>query len=178
MEKQKLNISCNTVTLAVFIDCDVNGNLRRLSETATEEELKEIWSLLTEEYAELSGNTGHDYLFSLTKKIARIEDKISAVNIAASLPLDEALAFLKKYGYTGTRKMIEARVKSDIITLEGYRNDLDSFLKNQKQKPATMADYINWITVVSKYMGYRIDQSVVTVTEFIFMDKLMTKEAK
>ena len=39
----------------------------------------------------------------------------------------------------------------------------------------TETNFVRWINAVSKFMGYRIDRKVVTVTEFLEMGKMMVK---
>jgi len=170
MEKQRLNISCDTITLDVFIDCAVNNNLRRLSKDATDEELTEIWNGINEEYATKSGNVKHNYIFDLAKKIALLENKIKIGALMIQFDNDEAKAMLQKIGYRGD---VEALIKRDNKTLLSLQSELEKANQNDGTGKLTEADFLRWINIVSKFMGFRINRKVVTVTEFLEMERLM-----
>jgi hypothetical protein len=179
MEKKKLNISCDTVTLAVFMDCLFDSNYSALCTGVTDNELKEIWREIYEEYAKQSGNMKQLYILGLMRSIAIKEAKIMAFELSIGMSNTEAAELLKKFHYTGGKLRIEARVERDKIMLEAHKKELQKYLNREALQPkSTRADFIQWITVVSKFMSYRIDPQVVTVTEFINMDKMMKEAIK
>jgi hypothetical protein len=161
----------------VFIDCDISGNLRRLSDTATDEELREIWDDVCAEYARISGNNSLSYAFNTTKRVYLLETKLISANLCLKHLSDEALILLKKIGYKGDFNKINAQMKRESIGLQGARKELDRLVKADRHK-STEEDYVKWIVAVSKYMGYRIDRNKVTVLEFLEMSRQMEKEYK
>jgi hypothetical protein len=177
MEKQKLNISCkcSEVTLDEFIDCLINGNYKRLLRDgeASDDELQAAWERLYNEYAELSGNTAHAYLFSLMKTTAALRAKLTA---AQQFIQSGNVELLRQMGYPADIKKIIARVKLESIELQGKTKELEKLRQSNEKDGAKEADFTAWIVSVSKYMGYRIDRKEVTVSEFLTMNKLMTEE--
>lgn len=160
----------------MFIDCDVNGNLRRLSETATDDELVEIWGRICEEYSQITGGNKFSYVFGVTKKVYLLKSKLISAKCCFELSQDEALVNLKKLGYKGNIEKIVAIIKRETIELEGAEKELKNLTKEQKK--STEGDYISWIVSVSKHMGYHIDRKTITVYEFLEMSKQMEKEYK
>lgn len=178
MEKQKLNISCDTVTLAVFMDCMFDGNYIALAANATDDERKALWHKLSEEYSQKSGDMKQQYVFSLMRRIALKEARITAFGIALHLSFYEAEKLLKGFGYTGGVARVKSRVDHDKITLAADQRELKKMLERESKRQSTRVDFIQWITVVSKFMGYRIDPAVVTITEFLSMDKMFKESLK
>jgi hypothetical protein len=174
MEKQQLNISCNTITLTVFMDCLFDNNYTALAPDATEEEQKEIWQKLKEEYFIKSGDAKQQHIFLLSKKIAVQEARLMVVRTVAEMPEKEGLKVLQKVGYAGSKSGINSRVRRDLVMLEVHRNELNRlFTAAANKQNSTRDDFIRWMVVVSKYIGYRIDPSLTTVLEFLSMDKMM-----
>jgi hypothetical protein len=161
----------------VFIDCDINGNFRRLSETATDEELQDIWDNICTEYAKITGNNTLSYAFSVTKRVYFLETKLVSANYCLKYSEEEALPLLKKIGYKGNFDKIIAQIKRETIELQSARKEHDRLLKTEQSK-STEDDYVKWIVSVSKYMGYRIDRNKVMVSEFLAMSKQMENEYK
>jgi preprotein translocase subunit Sec63 len=178
MEKQKYNISCKNITLDVFIDCDINGNLRRLSETATNEELQEIWDDICSEYARITGNNSLSYAFSVTKRVYLLETKLVSAMYCLKFPSENTLILLNKIGYKGNDfGKITARIQRETIELESAKKELDKLMKTEKNR-ATEDDYVKWIVSVSKYMGYHIDRNKIMVSEFLEMSRQMENSYK
>jgi hypothetical protein len=166
---------CGEVSLDAFIDCLVNGNLKRLviEGEVSEEALQAAWSALYNEYAELSGNTAHAYLFSLMKTTAVLRAKL--VLVQQFLQSGE-VGLLQKLGYPGDVKKIVARAKYESIELQGKEKELEKARQSSEKDGAKESDFTVWIVSVSKYMGFRIDRHTVSVAEFLTMNKIMVNE--
>ncbi len=177
MGKELLNISCKDITLDVFIDCDCNGNYRRLHPTAGDEELKAAWGRISGEFSELIGNTKYKYTISLTQRAYVLQTKIEAAKLLLGEDTPKARELLRKIGYTGSDKNILALIKRDNILLKDYTNELNES-KGSEGKPSTETDYEQWIVSVSKYMGFAIEADKITVSKFIHMNKLMVDSNK
>jgi hypothetical protein len=165
------------VTLDEFIDCLVNGNLRRLARSGnpTDEELQAAWEMLYSEYAERSGSTSHVYMFSLIKSISVLRAKLMAVQNTVQSGNVEALS---KLGYTGDLKKIIARVKLESVELQGKEKELKKIQESASGEKASENDFTRWIISVSKFMGYRIDRHEVTVAEFLEMNREWEETSK
>jgi hypothetical protein len=181
MEKQKSNISCkcSEVTLDEFIDCIINKNLLRLLREgeATDEELQAAWEKLYGEYAKLSGNQSHAYLFSLMKAISILRAKFVMVKEFLTLENENA-EILYRIGYTGDVNRIIARVKRETVELQGKEKELERIRNGNDGESVSEVNFTSWIVSVSKYMGYRIDRKITLLSEFLTMNKLMVEELK
>jgi hypothetical protein len=189
MEKQTLSISCkcSEVTLDAFIDCLLNGNLRRLIslpapkgegrqvEDVSDEELQAAWEKLYGEYAALSGDKSHFHLFSLAKSVTLLQARLNVVQGVLKSRAD--IDLLKGIGYGGDVQKIIARAKADSVELQSKQKELEG-LRSAGKEGAKDADFTAWIVRVSKYMGYRIDRKLTLVSEFLTANKLMIEEGK
>jgi hypothetical protein len=166
---------CSEVTLDEFIDCLVNGNLRRLARSGspTDEELQAAWEKVYGEYVELSGNHSYSYYFSLVKSISVLQTKLQLANM---LLRHGAIETLKELGYSGDAKKIIAKMKREIIELQAKQKELERFKEESKNETMKESDFIAWIIHVSKYLGYHIDRKTVTVSEFMAANKIMNEE--
>jgi hypothetical protein len=155
----------------------VNNNLRRLARSgeATDEELQEAWGMVYSEYVELSGNTSHNYLFSLVKATTLIQARLAAVN---ELIKQGDAERLQTIGYTGDIKKIIAKMKREVVELHGKEKELEKVRQNNAGESVKEVDFTTWIVSISKYMGYRIERKTTTVSEFLEMVKQMEKEMK
>jgi hypothetical protein len=167
---------CSEVTLDEFIDCLVNGNLRRLVRDGnpSDEELRAAWIELYGEYSELSGNQSHRYMFSLMKSILVL--KLRLLCVQGVLKSSKDMSVLKELGYTGDTQRIIAKAKRELVELQGKEKELEKMKKDNSGDSASEGDFTAWIVAVSKYMGYRIDRKTTTVAEFLSANKIMERE--
>ncbi|MOA44306.1 hypothetical protein D3C78_1665650 [compost metagenome] len=63
--------------------------------------------------------------------------------------------------------MVLSRAKSLLFQIKKAQSDLNELQDGNKAKPPVESDYINLLSTLSKYQGYRIDPSVTTVAEFV-----------
>jgi hypothetical protein len=181
MEKQKLNISCKSrcseVTLDEFIDCLINGNLRRLVRTgeATDEELQTAWGRLYSEYSELSGNKEHQYYFSVYRAVYAMRLKMHIAQLILSNPENVNLDDLHVLGYSGDAKKIIARLKFETVELRSKEKELEK-MKEKQDRTVTDSDFDDWIISVGKYLGYGIKRKEMLLSEFLSANKAMQRE--
>jgi hypothetical protein len=173
-----LKISCSSVTLDAFVDCLVNGNLRRLSDTATEQELHEAWGALCAEYGRLSGGQQNGYAFSLRRRVAALGAKLSLAGVALCCAGEARRTWLKKAGYAGSDA--ERRMALDTVLYEDARRELEAVEKESGGGGESMTSerFTRWIVSVSKFMGFSIDRRTVTVLEFLQMSTLLEESVK
>jgi hypothetical protein len=98
--------------------------------------------------------------------------------LALQLDNAEALSILKKLGYSGTAKRVEAEMKRDALTMEMLSRELESADTKKPDTQSGEMDFIEWVVVLSKAAGYRIDRDKITVAEFLTVNKVVAKEGK
>ena len=176
MEKPTLNISCkcSEVTLDEFIDCLLNGNLRRLvrAGTATDDELQKAWEALYSEYLVLSGNKAYAYMFSLMKSVSVLRARL--VIVQDFLPSGNTER-LRKIGYTGDTNKIIARAKREAVDLASKEKELEK-MQDEQGGTAKESDYDDWIISVGKYLGYGIKRKEIVLSEFLSANRAMIRE--
>jgi hypothetical protein len=177
-----LKISCSSVTLDAFIDCLVNKNLRRLSATATEGELREAWKALYDEFSRLT--TPDDgvqrYIMRLTRRVSSLEFRLRCAATLVTMGSEDTGSLLSSLGYSGGAAVADEKMRLDAVRLEETRRELEDA---QKGAPTTGEGsdeerFTRWIGYVGKYMGFHIDRKKVSVLEFIEMDRMMRDEAR
>jgi hypothetical protein len=176
MEKQKSNISCkcSEVTLDEFIDCLLNGNLRRLLRAgeATDAELQKAWECLYSEYSELSGDKAYAYMFSLMKSVSVLRAKLVIMQDFLSSGNTERL---RKIGYTGDTNKIIARAKREAVELASKEKELEK-MQDKQDRTVKESDYDDWIISVGKYLGYGIKRKEILLSEFLSATRAMQRE--
>lgn len=179
MEKEKLNISCkcSEVTLDEFIDCMLNGNLKRLDRTgaAAEAELQQAWERLYSEYTELSGNKAHSYYFALYKTVCSMRLKLHIAQLILNDPENADISELKSLGYRGNINSIIARLKFESVELQVKEKELQK-MTDKKTGTIKDDDFDEWIVSVGKYLGYQIRRKEMILSEFLAANKAMAKE--
>ncbi|MDR1199594.1 MAG: hypothetical protein LBK94_11410 [Prevotellaceae bacterium] len=179
MEKnEKLNISCkcSEVTLDEFIDCMINGNLKRLLRSGEADEimLNEAWECLYSEYSELSGNRQHKYYFALYKSVYAMKLKMHIAQLILTDP-EINLDDLHALGYKGDVKSIVARLKFETIDLQTKEKELQK-ITDKETGTVTESDFDEWIVSVGKYLGYHIKRKEMLLSEFLYANKAMIRE--
>ncbi|MDR1347349.1 MAG: hypothetical protein LBJ63_02815 [Prevotellaceae bacterium] len=177
-KKEKLNISykCSEVTIDEFIDCMINGNLKRLLRSGEADEimLQEAWECLYSEYSELSGNRQHKYYFALYKSVYAMKLKMHIAQLILTDPqinLDD----LHALGYKGDVKSIVARLKFETVELQTKEKELKK-ITDKETGTIKESDFDDWIVSVGKYLGYQIKRKEMILSEFLAANKAMTKE--
>jgi hypothetical protein len=187
---------CSDTPLDVFIDVLVNKNMPRLVRTgkATPKEIDSAWQKLWFEYCDLSGSPEYRQLFGLIKEVGYLEGKLMSIRLAiqsiSSSQSNGCINILHNYGYRyafekskpdefekDIQRVIE-KSKTIELLIKAGRAQIDK-INEKAQGESVKEDWFeDTLTVLSKYMGYRINRKVITVSEFVRMKKMFEMEAE
>ena len=186
---------CCETPLDIFIDVLVNRNLSRLVKSGyfSAKELESAWQKLWFEYCDLSGSPEYRQLFGMIKEAGYLEGKLMVIRLAlqnmASTHDNGCVNLLYNYGYKypfdksnpqeflrDIQRVVD-KSKTIELLITQTRGQIDKI--NQKSKGETVREewFDNYLVGLSKYMGYRINRKVITISEFVRMRKMYELEA-
>ena len=187
---------CNETPLDVFIDALVNNNYNRLvkyGETSKEYQ-QQAWSYLFCEYCDLSGSKSYKQLYTVNREIGVLHSRLLAVQLCLYVlrinPEPQCVLLLKKMGYTcqfnpddkdqyqEDLKAITKKSKTIEIALKEKQHELEVLKAEYGGKDATEDDFIKALVELSSFMGYRINQKEITVSEYLAIRQKYEREAK
>lgn len=192
-QPSNLFLHCNQTPLDVFIDVLVNKNMSRLIRfgKATQRELSEAWEQLFTEYCEISGSPQYQHMLNLLRQIGGMKSKILSVQLCITVLnsrySSKCQKTLKSFGYNfhfdaddsvsylKDLKAVATKIKSTEFALEQAEKEYKKLIEKTDEK-VTEKQFDEAIIELSKYMGYRVDRKQVTVTEYVYMTRRMTKE--
>lgn len=166
-QKQDLYKNCYELPLYWFIEAVCEGDTNRI----------ENWDEVYSEYAMLSNDPKQVRLLNILKDISVLSNKITLIEGIAqqlSRKFNQELAdILKSYGfpikesptYQNDLQMIITRAKSMVIRKNDRLKDLENMNSGAGERPKK-SDFDNLLVELSKFMTFRIDSKVVTVSEF------------
>lgn len=178
---------CDHLKLYKFIKviCDDDlGTLRKHPFISRAMVLK-AWSMISKEYSVLSGDIAYQTSLKLYKDIAREEGKLLLVISCLGV-------LTRRYSESCIRKLVDLgyNYKFDSNIPESYQNDIEKVSKNIRMVKIELArkriefdkyrsgerrtkkeDFVLSLLKLSKFMGYRINEKVVTVAEYILMSR-------
>ena len=183
--------SASELTLDKFIDCIVNRNLKILIKKGEIETnvLEQAWDKIYDEYLSILKNRDQSYIYHLQKDILLLEFKMSQINLCVTYLLcetdekkiNEVLKELQKLTFVigkfdvNDRQSFELdiqRVLSNarklIVEHEEKIQEFNNLLKSDDEK-LTEASFDALIIKLSKYMQFKIDKKITTVSEFAHM---------
>lgn len=190
-----LYLRCNELPLAHFITCICDGNVKLIRKRGfvSTKMLLKAWSGITEEYARLSGDTGYEKSFLLSKEIARENGKLTLIkvclNILSIRYSKKCVDYLAKLGYDykfpendpeSFRKdwdRVRKKVRMLDLELKEKRRQYEKLLSECSTHTSREA-FSRSLAMLSKYMGFRINPEKVTVEEYVIMQKQYDKEMK
>jgi hypothetical protein len=158
-----------------------------VSGTPSDSELKDAWDEILFEYAGRIKNEGSDYLFDLEKRIRLLEYHILYIDQSVDYLLRRTdpiiINEVRELGYDipdlPSKEDIN-RVQSLAVTrvfeLGELRKEFDMISKTTTGKKQTPEDFGETVSVLSKYMGFRIDKREIFLDEFTDMFNLYLKE--
>lgn len=180
--------SCDDLPLANFIKIVCTGELVHLySEPAKyihrNAPLAEIWERIFNEYNELTNNTQSKHVFNLIKEITVITGRLeiiqNAVDVLAKYGskdfqgLCQMLREMVQVNYTYEDKNLEKELKSTvtrakilIVQLNQSKSEYE-LLAADDGKKATVNDYYDLVSVLSKFQGHQIPLHTTTVSLYI-----------
>jgi hypothetical protein len=181
--------SASALTLDRFIRIIVEGDFSVLilSGTPSERELREAWEKIYNEYLSLTKNKEQLYIYSLQKDILLLEFKLVQINSCIAYLVtekdEEVLRELRKVlylygkfdpsdpeGYVRDLQAVASNAQRFVIERDEKIKELDGLLKDAPEK-ANEGTFEDLIIRISKYMGFRVDRTIVTVSEFASMIK-------
>lgn len=185
---------CSELPLAIFIDCICNMKLDRLirSGKASYSELTAAWEQIYSEYCDLMNTHEYRLYMLLAKEIGHLKSKMLAVACCVdALRIrysEKSVTMLRQYGYA---------YQFDYKDRDAYQADIDRVVTRSKamniaykikkkemeelekdSEPLREQDFTDMITHLSKFIGYRIDPQVTTVSEFASIRKAHENEIK
>jgi hypothetical protein len=190
-----LHNSLDTLILNDFIQIHVKKKFELLVITgqASPEQIAEAWEAIQEDFMSRMISVEAFAIFHFEKELAIINSKIALVGICLQVlevkRSDAAVKELAAMGYRrpfnwNDRAAYEADLKaveSRSKTLLERRKTAEDRLK-QARRPIseratkTVEDWDMDLAILSKYMGYRLDKKVITVSEFLNISALYSKE--
>lgn len=171
-------MTCSELKMNVFINCLLTG---KTDEVGGAEAWEEIYS----EYIGLRENKSSSYILSMLKEITFLQTKVFIINKCV-----EVLAVTYSRDLVNELKQTGCKGRFDWSDKAGYSNDLKAAIsyskkyKNQfEKKEKELEDYYKrhgggviqrkdfdiWAVTLSKFMGFRVDYDVITVSEYCVM---------
>ncbi|SHF50021.1 hypothetical protein [Dysgonomonas macrotermitis] len=174
---------CEICPLPVYIDVVCNDNLKALiiKGNVPEDVLSVTRTMLTVEFAELSGNTQMAATLNVIRQINLRKIQIECLRLSANLiaggKFEDAIEYLKPYHIRIDEnpdqneidrvvKQIEGKLKGRIVSLHELLKryeSLSSKTEGDKPKPEY---YTEMLIAVSKYTGFHLQKEKLTVSEF------------
>lgn len=184
----KVHNSCTTLPLAIYIRCQLGGDLKELTIEGepTTEELKTAWQAITQEFFDLSEDKQANYELGLLTQIEILNIKIitiqQSVEILKKYRCDELVDILHKLGYRfpfnidnekeylNDLKRVIDRAKILVIQLKDKQAELAVIAKNKDSSEKVGAKYYDKIlSILSQYMKHHIDEYKTTVSRYAAM---------
>jgi len=195
-KSNRIYTRCNETPLDVFIDVLVNRNMARLVKEGRplKKDIEIAWQKLWFEYCDISGSHEYRQLFSLIKEAGYLEGKLMSIRLAlqcvATSQDNGCINILHNYGYRyAFDKSKPADFAADIERVLAKSKTIELLIKatrlqiekiNQKAQSEGVKEewFEDTLMVLSKYMGYRINRKVITVSEFVRTKKMFEMEAE
>lgn len=186
--------SCYDCPLKVYIEIVCNNNLDALiiSGNPPKEVLEDTYNKIISGYAELSGSSITTRYNILLKEIYSYRAQIVGLTICMRLLCDEsspeAVEGLNKLGIrcslpTSKKTLnellqkIDLRIKDRTIRMEKSKKEFESVKEKSKCSKATHADFIEQLSHVSRWAGFRISTDI-TLAEYAVYIKQMSECAE
>jgi len=177
--------TCSDLPLIRFIRCICDDDLKQLiiEGDATDDELKEVWQAIYQEYIELSGTTATDYQTTITAEISQLFFKhtaiVEAVELSRKYRYDEIIAMLKKEGYNfqfnhndlpSYHKDLDRvlnRAKTLLVQREQKEAQLARLQEGQKGDRITRVHFDNRLNALSIHYKHHINEHEITVSRYV-----------
>ena len=196
MQAVKLYTSCYDTPMSAFISCVVDENYNALvvSGNPTPEQIQSAWDGIYEQYSELSKNTVYSEYVQRLKEHTIVLHQINGLtagltalrfawypDVANAL---RSLGFQVPASQPIGKKYFElldglSRQLSGLHTrLKMLDKMMQDSVKNQQGKAAKRSDFIRAASVMSKFMGFRVDLNDLTVAEYIEYQNQMVEYSR
>ena len=196
MSKLKTYKDCFDLPLSKFIDAivDQNYNALVISGTATDQELTDLWESIYAQYCELSNNSQYsDYQSKLKdyglmkQRLIVLAGAVQVLSVAYNKEVADALITvgfrhtldpLKPDNYLKELERLSKQCGAFSGRVKMAENQLNDLTKHIEKKKTTRKDFIDSVAVVSRFVGFRIDPSIITVAEFASYQNQLIDQAK
>ena len=195
MNRSNIYHRCSDTNMDVFIDCLVNQKLERLIRfgSASPSQLEAAWESLFNEYCDLIKSPQYQYILSLSKDIGLLSTKLLTVraclHVLSFRYSEKAIRVLISYGYKekfpredllaykASLERISLKLKAVEIALEQRKQEYHLATIDTGKK-VSEESFVNTFLVLSKYMGYHVKPSQITVLEYAALLKAYEKEVE
>lgn len=190
--------SCQTLLYDSFIRVLTGEGLHLLviAGVPSPEQLKSAWEAILQEYSGLIKTEKSDSYFSLHKKIAytewqlsffdsslgylklqydrEIAEKIAELGYELIQDLPDRTAYLKQI------YLLESEAKTLVVLLNQYHNEYKTLYPDEQvpKGERTIPDYDKELAILSKYVGFRLKKTEITVSEFCGYASLYLEEVR
>lgn len=142
----------------------------------------ETWEKILTQYSELSGDKNMSHMFNLVRQITYLTNRLNVIELLVkqlNVRRIQGLVDLLKndLGFKLTFDDLQADLKrvvslskADVIKLKLAQKQYDD-LKSKSGGEVTESDWIDEISVLSKFQGYAIKQKETTVGEYLSIKK-------
>ena len=187
---------CSELLLDNFIDALVNGNVHRIVKygKATKEEIDAAWQKIMYEYFDLAGTKTYRAMFALNKEIIQLQARLLSVQTCLKVlnfhPDTECERILQNIGYNypfnrdnpdeykTNLQDIEKKSRTIKISIDMKIAEKKNAEKGYQGSKPTEESFMNNLLELSKYMGFRIKATEITVSEYLAILDKYNKEAE
>lgn len=195
MLAENLYTTCRELTLDRFIDCIIHGKIERLIKhgTATHDELNAAWSQIYNEYLELVNTPGHSYVMGLLNTVGGLYTRITVgewcIKALSYQRAQSCIDRLKELGisldfpednpgrYAEDLKAAAKFVKKWVVEYQMKQKEYEDYDIKQENRPITEGDFMDGLTELSRYMGYRLNPAEITVYEYAAILRNVNRKA-
>lgn len=172
--------SIDQITIFDYQKIVFENNLSPLiiSGNPDQEEVTETRNMLLYEFSIACGSTVSTPILSSYRKINNYKNKITSLNHIQVLILvewnDEITSFLREMNvrmFPGdadkTIKSINKKIKTILVSLKEESNRYQSLVSNTENSPElSLEEFERQISIIGKYMGFRIDKEKTSLSEY------------
>lgn len=183
---------CDELPLFNFIKIVVTGDYRWLwknKDKTDGTDLKDVWTNITEEYNECSGNLSYKSQLALSKQLTFINNKLVIIQAVVDFLMVEynkdlcdllrSMGFVYKYDPADLYKDLKLTISSAkrlVVSLREAEIELNAM--EEKQEKPSESNYLILIAQLSKFLGFKIPSKKTSVKEFVSYLSLAEKGVK
>ena len=191
-----LRRTCSDISIIAFKKAHCKNDLSVLiiTGTPTPEDLQDAWNEIIWEYSGLIRTDTTDNLQEISKEIGLLQHHIIYVENALSLlrlrhdlkmPASEeiikgfiSMGYYIDYGlsYPQQLQSIESQCKTQVFDLISLQDEYNRLQKTMDGKKQTEEEMDKNIVMLSKYMGFRIDQQITMMDEYAQVMNIYIRE--
>lgn len=188
-KRENLYLRCSDLPLDIFIECIVEDKFNRLVRhgTPSQMQISNAWGIIITEYSELSDSQSYRQILSLSREVGILKAKKTSIEICLDLLMlrysQRCVDILRELGYrisyeTYKKDILSIRTKSNTIDIQLKQKQIeyDDMFKNLKKTERKQFD--DTLSVLSKFMGYRVDPRQITVSEYVAMLKFYNNSSR